>query len=257
MRVRGHAPATPCWTELSSPDPEAAISFYTGLFGWTARPNGSGATVFLSRDLTATGVVRGADGMPATWLTYFATEDVAATVESAVTAGGTVLRPVTEVGDLGRAALVADAEGAVFGLWQRGTFVGTQVVNEANAVCWIELSTRDTAGAADFYGKVFGWTEKKSELGGGHDYREWIVHSRAIGGMLPMDESYPAEIPAHWRTTIEVDDCAAVVERGRALGGQVAFGPMDVGVGTYAQFLDPQGATFGVIEVIPELRLAP
>jgi hypothetical protein len=242
---------------LSSVDPEAAISFYTGLFGWSTRETGTGATVLLSRDLAATGVVRSADGGPSTWLTYFATEDIKDTVDSVVTAGGAVLRPAAEVGDRGRAALVADAEGAVFGLWQRGTFVGTQVVSEPNAVCWIELNTRDTAGAATFYDKVFGWTAKKSELGGAYDYWEWIVHSRAIGGMLPIDQTYPAEIPAHWRTTIEVDDCAATVERGLALGGQVVFGPMDVGVGTYAQFLDPQGATFGVIEVIPELRLAP
>jgi uncharacterized protein len=35
MRERdGYMPGVPCWVDTSQPDPEAAVAFYGGLFGW-------------------------------------------------------------------------------------------------------------------------------------------------------------------------------------------------------------------------------
>jgi len=30
----GYIPGVPCWIDTSQPDPEAAVGFYTDLFGW-------------------------------------------------------------------------------------------------------------------------------------------------------------------------------------------------------------------------------
>ena len=30
----GYIPGVPCWVDTSQPDPEAAVTFYRGLFGW-------------------------------------------------------------------------------------------------------------------------------------------------------------------------------------------------------------------------------
>jgi uncharacterized protein len=30
----GYIPGVPCWIDTSQPDPEAAVAFYSGLFGW-------------------------------------------------------------------------------------------------------------------------------------------------------------------------------------------------------------------------------
>ena len=30
----GYIPGVPCWVDVSEPDPEAAVDFYGGLFGW-------------------------------------------------------------------------------------------------------------------------------------------------------------------------------------------------------------------------------
>src|SRR3954451_18021854 len=30
----GYIPGVPCWTDTSQPDPEAALPFYSGVFGW-------------------------------------------------------------------------------------------------------------------------------------------------------------------------------------------------------------------------------
>jgi hypothetical protein len=30
----GYIPGVPCWVDTSQPDPQAAVDFYSGLFGW-------------------------------------------------------------------------------------------------------------------------------------------------------------------------------------------------------------------------------
>jgi len=102
--------------------------------------------------------------------------------------------------------------------------------------------------------RVFGWSVRTGELAEGLDYSEWLANGRVVGGMVPMPSEIPAQVPAHWRTTIEVDNCAATVDRCVELGGQLALGPLDVVVGTFAQLADPQGGYFGVIELMPYLR---
>lgn len=257
MRIRGYAPATPCWTELASNDPAASAAFYSGLFGWHAAPTDVGSTVFTRDELAVTGMVPTTEDQPTFWLTYFSTEDIAATAGRVTDAGGTVLRPPTEVGTRGQLALFADPEGAVFGVWQRGTFRGAQLVSEPNTVCWSDVASRDMAGASAFYGKVFGWADQPGGLATTFEYWEWSVDNRVVAGMIPMGEQFPDEVPAHWRTTFEVEDCAATAARCAELGGQALMGPLDAVVGQYAQLMDPQGGLFGVIELIPELRLTP
>lgn len=36
MLTTHYLPGSPCWVDVSSPDPETSVSFYTGLFGWDA-----------------------------------------------------------------------------------------------------------------------------------------------------------------------------------------------------------------------------
>ena len=47
-----YIPGVPCWVDTSQPDPEAAVDFYSGLFGWEiddVMPPGSEAKYFLAR----------------------------------------------------------------------------------------------------------------------------------------------------------------------------------------------------------------
>lgn len=255
MRVRGYAPGTPCWTVLSSPDPASAAAFYGGLFGWTTTSTDDGATVFLLRGLAVAGLAA-APGQPSAWLTYVSTDDVDAVAQLVTSAGGTVLRPPAEAGSRGRAALFTDAAGGVFGAWERGQFAGAQVIDEPNAVCWSEAVTRDIPATVSFYGKVFGWSERAGTSDATQEYLEWVSSNRVVGGISLMDASYPPETPAHWRSVLLVDDCAASMTRAAQLGGMVLSGPVDVGIGQAAFILDPAGGAVVVFELIPELRAA-
>ena len=48
----GYIPGVPCWIDTSQPDPEAAVDFYRGLFGWEfedVMPPGSEGKYFIAR----------------------------------------------------------------------------------------------------------------------------------------------------------------------------------------------------------------
>ncbi|GAA1763569.1 VOC family protein [Luedemannella helvata] len=253
MRVRGYPAAALCWVDLFCPDPASVTDFYGELLGWTATGGpGAGRLDFRLGDLVAAGATA-SDGGPAAWVVFVSTDDIEATAAAVASAGGRVVSPPAEVGTRGRAAICADPQGAVFGLWQRTTFPGTQVHREPGAPSWGELWTRDTAGATAFYKEVFGWSVRAGELAASVDYGEFYTAGRTVGGLVAITDDMPAALPPRWGITVEVADCAAAARRCGELGGAVAFRPMFLGVGTAAFLVDPQGALFGVFEPIPEL----
>ncbi len=71
MRIRGFAPSTPCWVELTTTDPARAAAFYAGLFGWETDGNR-----FLLDGRAVAGLARSRPDHPEGWLTYLATTDL-------------------------------------------------------------------------------------------------------------------------------------------------------------------------------------
>jgi uncharacterized protein len=250
MRIRGYAPGAPCWADVASPDVATTAAFYRELFGWVLD-----GRVFRLRNEIVAGVVPLAAHHPPAWLPYIATDDAAAIAQAVVAAGGQVRVPPQPVGDLGHAAVFGDREGATFAAWQRGTRFGAHLSMEPGALCWFELATRDVAGASTFYRAVFGWDVVNAAANPGDDpYYEWHQHGDTVGGMVPLDHRFPADIPAHWTTCFMVGDCANACDRVAELGGRVARKPMAVAGGWYARVADPTGAHFALIELADELR---
>jgi hypothetical protein len=69
--------------------------------------------------------------------------------------------------------------------------------------------------------------------------------------MMPMDESWPAAVPAHWMVYFAVDDTDATAAKAAELGGQVSVPPTDIPPGRFAVLNDPQGAVFSVLKMNP------
>ena len=109
------------------------------------------------------------EGQPPAWSSYVSVADADATAATVSEAGGTVIAEPMDVLDLGRWRSSPIPTGAVFGIWQPGTFIGAELVNEPGALSWNELNTRDLEGAKAFYGAVFGWDLRRQRHGrGGH-----------------------------------------------------------------------------------------
>jgi predicted enzyme related to lactoylglutathione lyase len=248
MRVRGYAPGTPCWAEVASPDPVAARAFYGGLFGWQFNDDGH----FTLNGRVVAGLRTAAAGGPAAWLISIATDDPAGTTAAVQGAGGAVKLPPTSVRDLGTLAVLADAGGAVFGIWLRSRFGGAQVSFEPGAICWYELASHDLERTGAFYGEVFGWHPVETE--NTEPYFELHHHNDAVGGLLPMDHRFPPGLPEHWTVCFMVEDAVTACERVTELGGTVARKPMPSSAGWYARVADPSGAHFALIEISDEYR---
>ncbi len=154
----------PCWVDTAQPDPDAAMAFYGGVFGWEFAdllpPEAPGRYIAArlgGLDVAAIGWDSEGDGRSAQWSTYVAVDRLATTAVRVLEAGGDVVVPATEVGPAGRMAVFADASAAVFIGWEAGTRIGADVVNAPGTWNWSGLETRDPVGAVAFYRTVFGW----------------------------------------------------------------------------------------------------
>jgi predicted enzyme related to lactoylglutathione lyase len=112
------------WDELHTSDPGAAKSFYTEVYGWSARDQDMGGmtyTIFQSRGGTDVGgCMQLMEGMqaPPHWLVYIGTDDIDATTARAKELGATVHVDPTDIPNQGRFSVLQDPAGAAFGLFQ-------------------------------------------------------------------------------------------------------------------------------------------
>jgi uncharacterized protein len=112
-----------CWNELVTQDPDKAVAFYKGLAGFEVAKEDMGAmgmySMLKSGGTARAGVMKHPmANAPSAWVPYIAVEHCDQTVEKAKKLGGNVINPGTDVPDVGRIAVVADSNGAVFGLLQ-------------------------------------------------------------------------------------------------------------------------------------------
>jgi predicted enzyme related to lactoylglutathione lyase len=246
---------TPSWVDLGTPDIDASVSFYGGLFGWgvpaSENPEQTGGyrIATLNAKPAAGLMPLMQEGQPPAWTTYVAVDDADAVAARVKDAGGQVVAEPMDVMDLGRMALFTDPTGAFFGVWQARSFPGAGIVNEAGAISWNELDTRDPDRATEFYGPVFGWEFRS--FGDRGNY--WTIHRpgehHSVGGLMDMRGMVPDEVPPNWLVFFAVDDADAVAAKSTELGGTVANGPLDIpDVGRFAVLSDPHGAVFGIFQ---------
>jgi predicted enzyme related to lactoylglutathione lyase len=252
-------PGIPCWIDLGTPDLGAAVDFYGTLFGWdvpegeNSEQTGGYRQAMLGDKPVAGMMPLMQEGQPPAWSSYISVEDADATVAKVKGAGGTVVAEPMDVMDLGRMAIFVDPTGAVLGIWQPGSFIGAEVVNETGAVVWNELNTRDPEAARSFYGDVFGWGFEEREFETGA-YTSIKVGDATVGGMIDITGRAPDEVPAHWLVYFAVEDTDATVARATDSGGGVALAPFDIGgVGRIGIVKDPFGAVFAVMTPDPEM----
>jgi uncharacterized protein len=107
-------------SQLNTVDPERALEFYSGLFGWRGESVEGGSMPYwglYNNDRLAGGLMQMSPdmGAPPHWLNYFGTESVDDAAGRIGELGGQILVPPMEVPG-GRILVAQDPQGAVFGL---------------------------------------------------------------------------------------------------------------------------------------------
>src|SRR5829696_4137179 len=275
----GYIPGVPCWIDTSQPDPDAALRFYRGLFGWdfeNVMPDGAEGAYNIGRirggDVAAVGSTPPGAPPTAAWNTYVWVDSADETVAKARDAGGAVLMEPFDVMESGRMAVVTDPEGAAISLWEAKNHKGAKIVNEHGSLNFNGLATRDAESAEAFYGAVFGWKTLALPAGlmwtlpgygdhleqGSPGLREQMAQMGAPEGFIdvvaalnPIADDDP-ETPAHWSVTFGVDDANAAAAKASELGGEVVAGPFDAPWSRMAVIKDPHGAAFMASQFVPE-----
>lgn len=110
------------WNELNTRDPEAACAWYAALLGWAFEehpmPDGGLYRTAILGGKPVAGVFElppgpEFEGIPPHWFTYFAVDDVAATIARFAELGGALRREPFDVPGVGTFAVVEDPSGAV------------------------------------------------------------------------------------------------------------------------------------------------
>lgn len=240
----------PCWVSLTTRDLGAAEEFYHAVLGWDWRIGKLGDQY---RFASVNGVpVAGVSAVEAVgraavaWTPFFATAHANETVARSQERGGT-----TAVGPIsfppGRAALLADREGAVFGIWE-GELVADWEQWRSAAPVFVELYTRDAFDAAIFYAEVLGWASTESGCCEVHYENERVV-LRSQGDVVArihsgaVEAAPDPEIRPHWQIHFTVADVDACARAARAHGGKVIQGAAGA---REAVLSDPDGARFVV-----------
>lgn len=257
----------PCWFELDTARGalDAARDFYGKVFGWSVADAGMpGMTYLLAShggDMVA-GMMEippEAAGMPPNWMSYLDVDDADAAATKTASLGGQVLHGPADIPGTGRFAVLADPQGAVFGVLQplpmdpqppvdSGAW-NQQKESHGN---WIELMSTDPDAGFDFYSELFGWTKGTAiPMGEMGSYQLFAWNGSDIGGMMGLGN---APVPC-WLPYFGVNGVEAAMQRIQDAGGSVLHGPMEVpGPAFIAVARDPQGAHFAIVgpkEVTP------
>lgn len=114
---------TLCWADLSTPDPEGARKFYADMFGWKIFPGEKDPSGYLhiqnGKDFIG-GIPPAGDRnpqIPAHWLPYFLVSNVDAIAGKAKDRGAAVHLAPLDIENVGRMAVLADPQGAVFAIF--------------------------------------------------------------------------------------------------------------------------------------------
>lgn len=245
------------WVDLVTTDPTAAKTFYSEIFSWEFEDISVGETSIYSMALkngqyvsaiTQMNPAQVAQSLPPHWQSYIHVTDLAVTVETWTTQGGTVLVPPFPLLESGLMAIAQDPTGATVNLWQPINHRGAGLVNEANTFCWNELQTRGVNKAANFYKSVFNWemaTEEKPPF-----YTTAAINGHFNCGMFDLDQNnLPLEIPCHWEVYFNVASLDDSLEQAKVLGATAFMEPMLLDVGRFVTIADPLGAVLTLIQL--------
>jgi hypothetical protein len=181
------------WRECMTGDVAAAESFYAAIFRWgslTAPMGASGALYHMHTlcDRHQGGFVplSAEAGHPPHWMPYVSVESVAATVEKALAAGGSIAVPPMDIGP-GSFAVIGDPQGGYITAWHSKDGDGPAASDMGHGqFCWDQLGSTDPEGAVAFYTKVFDWGTMDF-----HGMTCFTAGGRPVGHVMPAPPGAP------------------------------------------------------------------
>lgn len=245
------------WADMVTDNAASARAFYSGLFGWEFRDLG-GYHLALSDGRPLCGLLEKPkpidqpDARPR-WMGFISVTDVGKVQKATIQAGGKVLVPSTAIPQRGVQAILADPEGAVFGVIRSRSGDPADFLAEPGEWIWAQLLSRDARQASDFYRAVAGYeVVVNTEANRASDF---VLTSkgfaRATVRNLPDNRS---QLRPNWLFFVRVKSIAESVAKAQELGGKVLLEPKaELLNGRVAMIADSTGAAIGLLEWTPDV----
>jgi uncharacterized protein len=242
------------WYELMTTDVPAAKAFYGDVVGWNTQDMPMPGMTYTVLQAGETGVAGMMPmprevcdaGMPPFWVGYIHVADVDAAAAQVTTLGGSIHREPTDIPTVGRFAVAADPQGAVFHLFKPTPTGEREPSTAPGNIGWHELHAKDWPKAFEFYSALFGWQKGNSvDMGPMGTYQLFTINGVDGGAMF---NSPGAAAHRFWLYYFVVDDIDAAAGRATTGGGKIMHGPVQVPDGRWiVQATDPQGAWFALL----------
>jgi predicted enzyme related to lactoylglutathione lyase len=244
----------PCWVSLMARDLGASQDFYGAVLGWRFRGGRLGdefsVAVLDGAPVAGIGALAPRLRVAVSWTPYFAITNADTAAARIRERSGTVaVGPLAF--SLGRGALAADRDGAVFGIWE-GALIPDWQSGHKDAPAWLLLRTRNAFDAAIFYGEVLDWANERP---GCCDvrYEDDEVLLMSNGHVLARlssgaeDAAPDPLLRPRWEVHFPVDDVNATARAATAAGGTVLDRRMSHQGAEEALVRDPDGAIFTIV----------
>jgi predicted enzyme related to lactoylglutathione lyase len=241
------------WADLTTPDLAAAEKFYGGLFGWTFQRIRAGEVNYAVAMLDGRpigGIVEKTipAGQQSVWLIFLATNDINHVKRLATAGGAKVLKDIKSYPMRGQQCVLADPEGAVFGLLASSSGDPPDYLPEPGDWIWTSLHGKDAGAEAAFYQNLLGYDvfDLPSDDGLQHLILSTDNYARASANDL---ERGSTRRHSHWLNFVRVENAAETAAKVIAMGGHVLVPPrVDRHGGMLTVVADPAGAPFGLME---------
>ena len=241
------------WGELLADNVEAEKTFYREVFGWQYESYGTGTDAYAlirANGRPIAGIVHYAKPPEAVrsarWLALMSVPDAARAAQQAAASGGKVLVPAKTLPGRGEMAVLADPEGALFGVIHSASGDPLDAFPSDNAWFWLELWAKDAARMAEFYGPLGAYTVSRQEGPGDRPELHLVAAGYPRAGVLEIERT---DVPSTWLPYVRVKDLQQTVASIERAGGRIVVAPSpEVRGGKVAVFLDPSGAAVAVAE---------
>ena len=118
-----------------------------------------------------------------------------------------------------------------------------------NTFCWVDTGTTNLKKAKDFYGKLFSWTFKDSDMGDMGVYAHAQLNGKDVGGLyeLTTEMKDKHKVPSHWMSYVMVDNVDTYTKKAKDLGATPCGEAWNVGdFGRMCVITDQTKATLAV-----------
>jgi len=251
-----YVPGKWVWAELFTEDAKAAARFYGEAFGWTfqtfSATRGPGYTLALADAEPVGGMLERRHTHEkqtgSRWLGLLSVPDVKAAARYASANGGKVVVAPRTLAGRGEVAILADPEGAPFGVIRSATGDPPDYLAEDRQWLWIELWAKDPKAMAQFYAGLAGYEITPVERPDGRE--EYFLATGDYTRCAIIPSPAPA-VASAWLPYLRVQDVKAAAAQAERAGAKLMVPPSpQVRDGHVALIIDPAGAPLGLAEYV-------